>query len=124
MLAEFANGDLPWSKNIQGRDMVQRVVNAKSGTTAETISEGMPVEFSLLFKYVKTLQFEDRPDYSSIIEMMQNAKQKLKLNQSKFDWVLLATDPEQYDRLNREKEDVKKQIMHIKGQVSDEERKK
>ena len=43
VLAEFGTGDLPWSKTIQGKDMVSMVNKLKRNCTAEQIAEGLPI---------------------------------------------------------------------------------
>ena len=84
----------------------------------------MPQEFGLIFQYVKSLKFEDRPDYLSIIEMLETAKERLNLNQSKFDWVTLATDPEAYAELLKNKPEIHKKITHMKIKLTAEETKR
>ena len=42
-----------------------------------------------------------------MIEMMETAKAKLSLNQSQFDWVLLATDADAYHKMLTDKEKVR-----------------
>ena len=72
------------------------------------IAKNMPQEFALLFQYVNSLQYEDRPDYNSMVEMLETAKQRLRLNQSQFDWYFLATDINEHTRLMKNKTEVYK----------------
>ena len=79
MLSEFANGDLPWSKNLGGPKIEDTIREIKINLSPSDISTGLPSEFRLLFQYVRALGFEDRPDYQSAIEMLEAGKEKLRL---------------------------------------------
>lgn len=81
----------------------------------------MPNEFVLLFMYVKSLQFEDRPDYKSMIDMLETAKSKLTYSQSMFDWALYATDGTQYRKLKNAKVEVLNAYEHARGKLTKEE---
>ena len=51
----------------------------KTTLTPSAISVGLPSEFRLIFQYVRSLGFEDRPDYDSLIDMLVAGKNKLRL---------------------------------------------
>ena len=68
-------GDLPWSKNLAGPNIMKQIRDIKSQIKPHDISEGLPREFELLFQYIRSLGYEDRPDYQSAIEMLQTAKE-------------------------------------------------
>ena len=43
-----------------------------------------------------------------MVEMLETAKQRLRLNQSQFDWYFLATDINEHTRLMKNKTEVYK----------------
>lgn len=62
-------------------------------TPTEIICKGLPYEFSQYMNYVKSLRFEDKPDYN----MLKRLFKELFLNQGyemdyMFDWCTLASD--------------------------------
>ena len=58
-----------------------------------------------------------------MIEMLQTAKQKLTVGQTQYDWILFATDTDQYYALEKTKQHVRDQLEHAKGNLTKEEQK-
>ena len=53
----------------------------------------------MIFTYIRSLNFEERPDYQTMIDMLETAKIELRLSQTQFDWVILAIDTNEYKAL-------------------------
>ena len=66
MLLRFIKGTLPWNSgeeiNNKGKD--EWVLKKKLEITLEELCKKLPIEFANYMHYVKSLRFEDRPDYS------------------------------------------------------------
>jgi serine/threonine protein kinase len=82
-------GSLPWQglKANTKHEKYQRIMDKKMSTAIETLTRGLPVEFSKYFSYVKALKFDDRPDYSFLRQLFQelSVKEGFESN-SAFDW--------------------------------------
>jgi len=100
VLVYLANGTLPW-QNIPGdtRDLKYvNILKVKEKTTEEDLCEGLPLEFSISLKYIKSLHFEETPNYKFLkglfVTMMESKKIALDLA---WDW---------YDLYSKNKEVV------------------
>jgi len=59
----------------------------KSTIKLEDITKGLPTIILDYFKYLKTLQFKDRPDYKSLIAQFKSALKNLNyIYDRMFDW--------------------------------------
>ena len=89
VIVYLTNGTLPW-QNIPGdtRDLKYvNILKVKEDTNTEELCQGLPLEFSILLKYVKSLQFEEAPNYkfmkSLFVTMVENKKFLMDFN---WDW--------------------------------------
>ncbi|KAJ9386290.1 hypothetical protein DTO063F5_3804 [Paecilomyces variotii] len=89
MFVYFCCGSLPWQGLGAGTQQQkwECVKKKKMATTIEALCYGLPNEFATYFRYVRSLGFEDKPDYS----YLRNIFRDLFLNQSFqcdyiFDW--------------------------------------
>jgi serine/threonine protein kinase len=79
ILVYLFKGKLPW-QGIKHKDKQQRyklIGNKKKEMKEEDICSGMPKEFSIYLKYVRNLDFDEKPPYSAFKKMF------LKLYESK-----------------------------------------
>lgn len=65
VLVEFITGDLPW----KGREKEQVAIYKRQMTNSYLISN-LPSPFNDMLQYLKTLKFEDEPDYDLLENMM------------------------------------------------------
>mmetsp|Transcript_15701 Transcript_15701/g.14210 ORF Transcript_15701/g.14210 Transcript_15701/m.14210 type:complete len:354 (-) Transcript_15701:131-1192(-) len=65
VLIYFLRGYLPWQglKAYTKIQKYEKILEKKNSTSTETLCKGFPVEFKAYFDHVKSLRFEDRPDY-------------------------------------------------------------
>jgi len=71
----FIRGSLPWqglpAKNKD--EKYQQIKVKKATTTIEDLTATYPKEFRHFLSYSRKLQFEERPDYSKLILMFEEA---------------------------------------------------
>ena len=57
-----ALGDLPWTSNSAGNDE-EAILRKKTSITAEELCEGLPAPFCKFVTHVRSLGFDQKPDY-------------------------------------------------------------
>ncbi len=64
----FLKGSLPWQglKANTKKQKYEKILEKKSRTSIEQLCAGLPAEFRSYFEHVKSLRFEDRPDYDYV----------------------------------------------------------
>jgi casein kinase 1/casein kinase I family protein HRR25 len=73
ILMYFMRGSLPWQglRAATKRQKYERIMERKMGTSIEQLCKGYPPEFRMYFEYVRSLRFEDRPDYDYMKRMFR-----------------------------------------------------
>ena len=66
LLIYFLKGGLPWQKMKANnkQEKYHKIMDKKMSTQSEIMCKGLPIEFSNFLNYVRSLRFEDKPDYS------------------------------------------------------------
>lgn len=86
----FLRGTLPWM-GLRVRDEKQknaRIMDVKARTPIERLCSGFPYEFIEYFRQVKTLKFQEEPDYSSLRQLFRRAMNRLGyVYDYNYDWV-------------------------------------
>lgn len=83
MLIELCTGELPWRK-VKEKDEVGKL---KAECDHAKLIKGLPSEFNLFLKYIRTLTYFDKPEYCYLIILLKKAMQKLGIHESDpFDW--------------------------------------
>ena len=80
ILLYFLNGNLPWdslSTTMIKDDRIGKVGQMKSALNFHTEFPGLPEEIFLYFEYVKTLGFEEKPDYKYLGKMLSLARKRM-----------------------------------------------
>ena len=93
MLIYIYTGKLPWKginlKDRQRKKKYLEMLLLKKFTSPEKICEGMPNEFVDFYKYCKSLNFEQDPDYEYLRKIFRKILSNcLVLNDYKFSWIL------------------------------------
>jgi casein kinase 1 len=74
VLMYFLRGSLPWMglqvKNK--KDKYARICEKKTGTAIKSLCEGYPPEFTAYMMYVRSLGFEDKPDYAYLRKLFRD----------------------------------------------------
>jgi len=65
VLMYFLRGSLPWQglKANTKQQKYERILERKISTSTEMLCKGFPAEFRSYFEHVRSLRFDDRPDY-------------------------------------------------------------
>lgn len=66
MLIYFFSGSLPWSglKIASEEEKSEVILQKKKTISTQDLCEGLPGEFVAYFDYIRSLPFNDKPDYS------------------------------------------------------------
>lgn len=115
MLIYFIRGSLPWRKlrapaeppNISGlspseQEHVRKHYNPVSATwdlirdakiaNEELLTLGLPPEFDVLFRYARTLEFDDLPDYEGLRNLFKGLAERMGVEYDNvFDWTVPAS---------------------------------
>jgi casein kinase 1/casein kinase I family protein HRR25 len=61
----FLRGSLPWQglKAYTKKQKYEKILERKISTSTEMLCKGFPAEFRSYFEHVRSLRFDDRPDY-------------------------------------------------------------
>ena len=92
VLIYFLKGELPWQgfKASNRETKYSLILEKKSSTCVDILCKGLPTEFILYLSYVKSLRFDERPDYTHLRRLFKNVMIKHQLVDDKvFDWMLL-----------------------------------
>ena len=90
MLIYLINGNLPWSKYISDEinERFRKILKLKANITNEELCKGLPSELCQYMDYVKSLKFDEDPDYSYLrnlfVSILDGIYEKYDLN---FSWI-------------------------------------
>lgn len=90
ILVYLYKGTLPWM-SIKHKDKETRyklIGEAKHNITEELLCKGMPKEFSIFLKYVRTMDFDEKPPYSSFYKMFYKLYQSKNYKNNEFDYAI------------------------------------
>jgi hypothetical protein len=77
---------------MQGKnknDKYDRIKDKKVQTTIESLTRGLPEEFSIFLNYCRNLKFEERPDYNYMRKILKDLMYKKGHDYDyQFDWVI------------------------------------
>ena len=87
----FYKGVLPW-QNLPAftrSEKYRRIKETKIATSLEELCIGCPPEFLTYMKHCRNLGFEDKPDYSMLIDLLKQVAEKegVNLDYQDYDWV-------------------------------------
>ena len=92
LLMYFLRGSLPWQglRATTKEEKYAKILAKKRATTIDSLCRGFAPEFALYFNYVRSLNFEERPDYAYLRKIFRNVfiREKFR-NDDIFDWTLI-----------------------------------
>jgi len=94
VLMYFLRGSLPWQglKAAHKKQKYERILEKKVSTSTEALCKNFPAEFRAYFDHVKSLGFDDRPDYEYLKKLFRELFfRKGFTYDNQFDWDLLNT---------------------------------
>jgi casein kinase 1 len=74
VLMYFLRGSLPWQglKAATKKQKYEKISEKKMATPTESLCKGFPTEFVVYFQYVRSLRFDDKPDYSYLRKLFRD----------------------------------------------------
>jgi len=98
ILIYFLNGTLPW-QGLRAKTKAQKyekISEKKLSTPVEELCKGAPAEFATYQNYVRSLRFEEKPDYAYLRQLIRNLFHRQGFSYDYvFDWNTLKNDPTQ-----------------------------
>ena len=89
MLIYFVRGNLPW-RRLHGETVAETwdIIRDKKLETEQLLTVGLPEEFDIFYKYTRSLDFDDLPDYEGLRNLFRGLAAKHNVEYDfKFDWV-------------------------------------
>ncbi|CCE83955.1 Piso0_004552 [Millerozyma farinosa CBS 7064] len=114
VLIYFCKGSLPWQglKAATKRQKYDRIMEKKMTTPNDVLTKGLPREFLDYMNYIKTLRFDDKPDYPYLRKLFRDLfKRENYRYDYVFDWTLY--------KFQQEKQKEQSQI--VEGQQENEQ---
>lgn len=74
ILVYFCRGQLPW-QGIRARtkkEKYDKIMEKKMTTPADALCRGLHQEFAIYLNYVRSLRFDDKPDYSYLRKLFRD----------------------------------------------------
>ncbi|KAF9580913.1 serine/threonine protein kinase [Lunasporangiospora selenospora] len=70
----FCRGSLPWQglKAATKKQKYDRIMEKKMTTSTDILCRGYPQEFAIYLNYVRSLRFDDKPDYSYLRKLFRD----------------------------------------------------
>lgn len=74
MLVYFLKGGLPWQGSKAGNraEKNQIILDSKISLMPEVLCNGLPPEFAIFFNYVRSLRFDEKPDYQFLRKLFRD----------------------------------------------------
>jgi serine/threonine protein kinase len=89
LLVYFYRGKLPW-QDIKHKDKKERyklIGEKKESMSEEEICKNMPREFVIFLKYVRNLDFDEKPHYTSLQKMFEKLYISRGYKTDKLEWI-------------------------------------
>ena len=90
LLVYLYRGKLPWQsiKHKVKKERYKMILEKKESISVEELCEQLPREFLIYFKYVKSLDFDERPLYSSLVNMFKKLFESKKYCDDSLEWIV------------------------------------
>jgi casein kinase I family protein HRR25 len=77
MLIYFIRGNLPW-RRLHGETVAETwdIIRDKKLETEQLLTVGLPEEFDIFYKYTRSLDFDDLPDYEGLRNLFRGLAAK------------------------------------------------
>ena len=88
ILVYLYKGKLPW-QSIKHKDKTERyklIGEKKKNITEEELCSNMPKEFMVFLKFVRNLEFDEKPPYTAFIRMFTKLYDSRNYKNDKVDW--------------------------------------
>jgi len=90
LLVYLYRGRLPWqsTKSKDKKERYRMIMEKKELISEETLCEQLPREFLIYFKYVKSLDFDEKPRYQSLVNMFKKLFNTKNYTNESLEWVV------------------------------------
>lgn len=88
ILIYMFKGKLPW-QGVKHKDKKERyriIGEKKKNITAEELCKNMPKEFCVFLKYIRNMDFDEKPHYSALKKMFTNLYESRQYKNQKLEW--------------------------------------
>jgi len=96
MMIYLMKGRLPWQGQVNSnpKKKYDRIKKIKIDLKLNDLCEGLPKETIKFIQYARDMRFEDKPDYNYLRNLLKRmaAKNGLKMDTSKFDWIVNSNE--------------------------------
>ena len=92
MLLYFLRGSLPWDdlKTADYTELKELILERKRTIGTDDLCEGLPGEFAAYFGHIRSLGFDDKPNYSYLRKIFRNLFVREGFaHDYVFDWTIL-----------------------------------
>lgn len=88
ILVYLYKGRLPWMgiKHKDKKEKYRLIGEKKEATKEEELCSGMPKEFVIFLKYIKNLDFNEKPHYSALKKMFMNLYKSRNYKNNNMEW--------------------------------------
>lgn len=122
MVMYFARGSLPWQglKAATKEQKYERISERKISTSIESLCKGFPKQFVTYFQYVRTLRFEELPDYAFMRTLFREVMDQHDFKYDFiYDWVkkkndYVSDEEEEKENAGNDKEAEEKKKLKMK----------
>ncbi|EGR26911.1 hypothetical protein IMG5_205360 [Ichthyophthirius multifiliis] len=105
MFIYFLNGYLPWQgiQCVQTQELFKQIKEMKNNISYEELCSGLAPEFEVYMKYCKSLQYEEKPDYTYLKKIFKErfVKEGYQFDYV-YDWILIPLRGKSRKQLNRQ----------------------
>lgn len=119
VLIYFCKGSLPWQglKAATKRQKYDRILEKKMTISSEVLAQGLPVEFAMYLDYVRSLRFEDKPDYVYLRRLFRDLfLSKNYVYDYIFDWTIFKYKIQQ-QRQQQQQQQQQQQVQAQQAQA-------
>ncbi|EFX89320.1 hypothetical protein DAPPUDRAFT_23401, partial [Daphnia pulex] len=130
MFMYFLRGSLPWQglKADTLKERYQKIGETKRATPIEALCEGYPEEFATYLRYVRRLDFFERPDYNYLRKLFRDLFDRMGyIDDNEFDWTgktmstpvgSVSTNQEVIISPNRERHPATNRVRRVKASAA------
>lgn len=88
LLVYLYKGKLPWQgiKHKDKKTKYKLIGQCKKNIDIDDLCKGMPKEFVIYLKYVRNLEFDERPHYTALVKMFENLYKSRNYNDNLLEW--------------------------------------
>lgn len=112
MLIEFATGTLPWRKF----KVKEKIAVCKEASLKPKLVRNLPREFQLFLSHLKSLKFEDEPNYDLLLTCMYRAIERRGYPEDKpLDWELIFSPDKSLEKEEKEDGDFREERKSVRA---------